>query len=823
MRRGLGRPLAVMSHRLLQIVSAFFFAGWLVLNQAQAEESIVGAPSGASTSPIKDPREAGSDAWEKLRALLPKPGNFAVVPGTQLRPVLVGKNEFDFCADIKCHRSAAVLGAWNGAAFDNARGELRLHGGGHADYGGNEVYAFNVSRLSWVRETDPQPLTGHFLRDTNRDGNPDSCRAPASGPPATHTYQGFLYVPKIDRYWLFGTVEYCTGAMGGSSAWQYDAKHRTWKAMPELDKFAKFTRAVVDPDSGNVIIHVGRERGWHEIDPTTRLTVRTFKEDPFGAYIDGSAVFDAQHRKIYALIGGADNDRLVAYDWPPPNRTKGFAGHVVAEWPKDGRKSWGMAQHASGLLVLWNGNRRIMVVDPNSGQSWEARPGIPEAAGKNTDKARKVYSKWSYVRALDAFVGIADVDLGIVLYRMGEKPTDIGQSASKPDVAEEVASSEARTHVAPPGLPRAAVVATVPARRAATLQGDDPPAPVKIESSASWAAVCATAVLCDPMGEGEVLYRGRVVASGPPQREKSWRSITQKFAHPAAKAPAADPEIGGLRFTFPSQSGSGDAGNYKTDFSPDYAFQLGPLEAGAPAQEAYIQFQVRYSCTFIWTDCDPDSPNYRKERRCFRSKGGEGKCTASKIALISTGDRTNFRADACTRIQTAINHSADHALHAFHRCPRAQGFGERMKRVGGRAQANSQPNGAYFCPRIMEGGQRRTWNNSPDSCFRLIDERWITIQVHLRFGPWQGKRAKNDPELSHASIWAAVEGENGGRQNLVIDTDFAATIPESPKDYVGKIWLMPHLYGKSSEEDHPPFYVWYRNLIVSEDLIPNPG
>src|SRR3546814_19779047 len=103
------------------------------------------------------------------------------------------------------------------------------------------------------------------MRDSDGDGKNDACRAPAAGPPAMHTYQGFLYVPKIDRYWLLGTVAYCSDGMGPSSAWEYAAGSRTWTAMPELDAYARFARAVVDPRSGNVIVHVGRERGWHEM------------------------------------------------------------------------------------------------------------------------------------------------------------------------------------------------------------------------------------------------------------------------------------------------------------------------------------------------------------------------------------------------------------------------------------------------------------------------------------------------------------------------------------------------------------------------------
>ena len=357
--------------------------------------------------------------WQTLGAYLPDRGRFTMVPGGQLRPVLVHDGEFPFCAQIACNKSANVLGAWNGGAFDSGRAQFRVHGGGHADYGGNEVYVFDFSTLRWMRETDPRPLTGPLMRDNDRDGVADACPAPISGPPATHTYQGFIYVPKIDRYWLFGSVGFCQKGMSGSAAWEYDAGTKTWAPMPELVKFASFARAVIDPDSGNVVIHGGPKEGWREIDPRDRHVVRAFEKDPFGKYIDGPAVFDHAGGTLYALIGGRRKDRLVAYSWPSPGKSDGFAGHIVAEWPQLGRKTWGMAQHASGLLVLWDGNARILVVDPKSGQSWEKNAeGLPQTLMTASGKGRNVYSKWSYISSLDAFFGISHPDLGIILYRL---------------------------------------------------------------------------------------------------------------------------------------------------------------------------------------------------------------------------------------------------------------------------------------------------------------------------------------------------------------------------------------------------------------------
>lgn len=774
--------------------------------------------------------DANHPVWGKLAALLPKPGEFAIIPGSSLRPVLVQDGEFPFCDAIKCHRSGAVLGAWNGGAFDAERGQFRLHGGGHADYGGNEIYVFDFPSLKWSRETEPQALTGPLLKDTDGDEIADACPAPASGPPATHTYQGFVYVPKIDRHWLFGTVAYCSGAMAGQLAWEYDANTRTWTAMPDLDRYAKFARAVVNPATGNVFIHVGRRKGWHEIDPRAHSLVRSYTEDPFGSYTDGPALFDARRQVIYAVISGNKTDRLVAYSLPEMGAggsADGFRGRLVAQWPKRGLKAWGLAQHASGLLVLWDGNTRVLAVDPQTGRSWDmATGGEDYGPDRRGGQPARVYSKWAYIEEADTFFGITSATRGVVLYRLGGSVLAEASGQSPEKAAEREESIVQAVDPLPKEPARRSEtsgrgVLKLAGRRAAPPVDHGWEVPLEIEDFASWEPVCNQAILCDPMGDGEVVYRGRVVEAGPPQRRAGWRT-TSLSNHPDAKEPTADPTIGGLRFTFPSLSGSGAAGNFSINFSPDYSFQVGPQGTAAAAQEVFIQFQVRYSCTFIWTDCDPQSANYRKERRCFLSKRGNGRCTTSKIALISSGDREDARADACTRIQTAINHGAGHNLHGFHRCPRAAGFGQRLPRQGGRFQGNSQPNGLYYCPRILGDGRDRGWNNSPDSCFRLIDEQWITIQIRLRFGPWQSDHRKGEPALSHASIWAATEGQAGGRQRLVIDNDFYAADPKG-KDLVGKIWLMPHLYNKTNKEDHPPFFVWYRNLVISQTLVPNPS
>lgn len=53
---------------------------------------------------------------------------------------------------------AGVISAWNGGAFATgfgSKGSLVLWGGGHQDYYGNELYAFDMASQMWTRLSDP--------------------------------------------------------------------------------------------------------------------------------------------------------------------------------------------------------------------------------------------------------------------------------------------------------------------------------------------------------------------------------------------------------------------------------------------------------------------------------------------------------------------------------------------------------------------------------------------------------------------------------------------------------------------------------------------
>ena len=93
----------------------------------------------------------------------------------------------------------AVFEAWCGAAYDPTGYNWYFTGGGHGDYGGNEVYRFSFETLSWTRMMAPSPL-GTVISGGTWDGE----FIPDDGPISTHTYTGFVWNPATSTVWNTG-------------------------------------------------------------------------------------------------------------------------------------------------------------------------------------------------------------------------------------------------------------------------------------------------------------------------------------------------------------------------------------------------------------------------------------------------------------------------------------------------------------------------------------------------------------------------------------------------------------------------------------------
>jgi hypothetical protein len=109
----------------------------------------------------------------------------------------------------------AVTDAWCGAALRKTGSYFILHGGGHADYAGNEIYGLSLEADSpvWQRVWGPTP-NSQIVENSYyyADGNP----API------HTYGRLQYDDQRDVLMRFGNGQYPVGGVGpGVDGWQW--------------------------------------------------------------------------------------------------------------------------------------------------------------------------------------------------------------------------------------------------------------------------------------------------------------------------------------------------------------------------------------------------------------------------------------------------------------------------------------------------------------------------------------------------------------------------------------------------------------------------
>ena len=175
---------------------------------------------------------------------LPSTPGWYSMPDSALEKVCPeNSQQYDFRGNCRY-----VVAAWNGGIADTKMNRLIIWGGGHADYAGNEVYAFDLNSLKIERLNDPSPVnsTGKCV-ETLSDGKPNS----------RHTYGGLAYIADANRLFSFGgSLNQC--GFFGNATWTLDLATLEWKNMnPAGGTPAAMGGAIADydPNSRTVFLH----------------------------------------------------------------------------------------------------------------------------------------------------------------------------------------------------------------------------------------------------------------------------------------------------------------------------------------------------------------------------------------------------------------------------------------------------------------------------------------------------------------------------------------------------------------------------------------
>lgn len=314
----------------------------------------------------------------------------------------------DPCPTNNCSYSGntffkSIMQSWGGATFDTLRNRLFVWGGGHANYGGNDVYAFDVDDMEWVVLTEPSDPPADNAEEAS-DGNPVS----------RHTYGGIQYAPNVDKVVAHAGSRFSDGGRTYAT-WFFDQDTNTWDRNPSdgtLDAFHSVVMAY-DPNDGTVI-QLGADVG--RFNPTTGVWTDYGDPNHSGNTYLQYGCYD-HTREEMILIGDSINRVQEKIDMTTYSAStitpSGDTGVFEYDYP-------GCVYVAStDKYYAWAGGQSVYEITPST---W-ATSILSVAPGSDTPGAAQnngTYGRFAYVPQYNVFIAVNAVDQNVFFFKLGQ-------------------------------------------------------------------------------------------------------------------------------------------------------------------------------------------------------------------------------------------------------------------------------------------------------------------------------------------------------------------------------------------------------------------
>jgi hypothetical protein len=318
---------------------------------------------------------------------------------------------------------SAVISAWGSAIYDEVGDRLILWGGGHTDYSGNEVYAFDLATLSWSLLAGPSTDVG---------GSEESGYYPDGLPRARHTYDYIVYLPAFGRFCSFGGAGmYPSGQMNTQNTDCFNLTTQKWERYAATiilgENIGAFS--ALDPTTGHSWIHgTAGDSTLAEFDPVANTWTAhgtTWTENAYFSY-SLTAAIDPTRRLLVAVGGGA------AYSW---DLTQPASVAAVALTP--GGDLTAQQVGSPGFVydpvvdkfVAWAGGTDVYTLDPAT-WTWShtatasTNTVTPTAAATNG-----TFGRFRYIPSKNAFITVSAMDGDVYVYKLSAgdgTPVDAG-------------------------------------------------------------------------------------------------------------------------------------------------------------------------------------------------------------------------------------------------------------------------------------------------------------------------------------------------------------------------------------------------------------
>lgn len=366
-----------------------------------------------------------------------QPGCWYEVPGSHLSAVAPSRADYP---EIQGGEGVSgVMNDWASGALDTKRNRLYVTGGGHWGYFGNELYAFDLDSLKWLRLTDPSPLVPNT--DTVTSYPYDSTCPDDSVPCSCHTYDGIEYIPPpVDRLFLMGHPNYgyvATDAWIGKRAYLFHPDSFSWKALavygfPGDDIIGMLTAA--DEVTGKVFMHTTASY--------SRFSSYEAAADSWNYYVFPDATngwfgynFTASIDPVSRVMVASGEGKMWAWNISAPSSTTSRAtrltvnGDTTAMLPNNPAFDY---DSQTGRFVAWVGGTDAYSFDYGT-RTWTKHfASSANTVTPTTPNTRGTFGRFRYVPSKDVFVVANRVDDNVYIYRLPEEAsrTDRERTAS---------------------------------------------------------------------------------------------------------------------------------------------------------------------------------------------------------------------------------------------------------------------------------------------------------------------------------------------------------------------------------------------------------
>jgi hypothetical protein len=379
--------------------------------------SVDGGSASPDAGSFRDGGSHGLGDGGSCAAGLPCVAGWYEIPNTSLMNLCPVYS--DIQGDDGC---TAVVTAWGSAAVDTQRDCMVVHGGGHVDYSGNEIY-------SLCFDTTLNVVTTGIVRDASHGSGVDTAIAacaeafPDGTPNSRHDYNGFLYLPATDEYFLYGGgLSTCGNFSDGN--WVYSPGADTWtqlapSAHPDTAENGSIPASAFDPMSGCLYMEeVNVGNFWQycrgaATQPWTLLTGTLGSSEPCQSD-DFSAIIDPAHGLYVCAGDGALGSVNLAAPYAPtddsaaPGCATGAASAISQGAP-------GIAYDPVGQrVILWAGGDSVLAYDP----SLHACTTLTFTGGPGAQASAGTFERFAYMPSLGGFLLVNGMDQNAYFLRV---------------------------------------------------------------------------------------------------------------------------------------------------------------------------------------------------------------------------------------------------------------------------------------------------------------------------------------------------------------------------------------------------------------------